>query len=216
MVLLMSPLFLACVGLFGAGIYAALFCYRGPSLAKTVVKSVPLGMFTLAGVIGGANPWIVMGLFLSLLGDVALSRPHRAAFLYGLCAFALAHFVYLLWFMQLAPAPIWGAFVEKPVLALVALAVAFSTELWLSAHTGALRWAVRIYVLLITLMVLAALAVPHAVLLAIGVVLFFLSDTILAWQTFRMADGSRLDVPASVVLWVFYVLAQLLILMTTG
>jgi uncharacterized membrane protein YhhN len=102
-----------------------------------------------------------------------------------------------------------------PALALVALAV--STEFWLAPHAGALRGAVRAYVVLITLMGLTALSLPPERALAIwGAFAFVLSDLLLAVQLFRMGPASRGQVPVSVLLWLLYVAGQAAILAGAG
>ena len=199
------------LGLVFALIYAAFFCHRGPGRWKTVVKAVPLLAFAGAGVAGFAGPVIVAALVLSAAGDIALSRDGERAFLVGLVAFALAHVAYAAAFFGLSV----GAPPLLPALALVALAL--STEAWLTPHAGALRGPVRVYVTLITVMGLAALSLPEARALALaGAMAFILSDAILAQQRFRMAQASVWQGPASVALWLFYVGGQACILMGAG
>lgn len=199
------------LGLVFALIYAAAFCHRGPGRWKTAVKAVPLLAFAAAGAAGFADPAIVAALVLSAAGDIVLSRQGERAFLAGLVAFALAHVAYAVAFFGLAEGapPLW------PALALLALAL--STEIWLTPYTRALRWPVRAYVGLITLMGLAALCLPGARALAVaGAMAFILSDAILALQRFRMAQGSRWQRPAAVTLWLFYVTGQACILLGAG
>ena len=199
-------------------LYAAGFCYRGPSWPKTLVKAVPLLALAAAAQINFANPVVVAALTLSALGDIALSRDGDRAFLAGLVAFALAHLAYVLHFSgllfgedaaRLLDIPLWPA----------ALLILFglSSEIWLAPYTGVLRWPVRVYVLLITLMGLSALSLPDARGLAvIGAFAFIASDTLLAVQLFRLSDQSRWQVPVSVLLWLLYVTAQCLILFGAG
>lgn len=199
------------LGLVFALIYAVFFCHRGPGRWKTAVKAVPLTAFAAAGVAGFADPVIIAALVLSAAGDIALSRRGERAFLAGLVAFALAHVAYAAAFFGLST----GAPPLLPAVALVALAL--STEVWLTPHGGALRWPVRIYVTLITVMGLAALALPGARALALaGAMAFILSDAILALQRFRMAQASVWQRPASVALWLLYVGGQALILTGAG
>ncbi len=199
------------LGLVFALIYAAFFCHRGPGRWKTAVKAVPLAAFAAAGLAGFADPVIIAALVLSALGDIALSRDGERSFLIGLVAFALAHLAYVVAFFGLST----GAPPLLPVLALVALAL--STEVWLTPHAGALRWPVRVYVGLITVMGVAALGLPggHALALT-GAMAFILSDAILALQRFRMAPASVWQRPASVMLWLLYVGGQACILMGAG
>lgn len=198
------------MGLAAALVYALAYCYRGPSTAKTAVKAVPMLSFAAAGALTFANPLIVLALILSAIGDIALSRDGERAFLVGLVGFALAHLVYVLHFWGLS-----GGF-HLSLSALAVMIFAASTEVWLIPHTAAMRWPVRIYVLLISLMALTALGLPAMPLAMIGAFAFLTSDTILALQLFRMSETSRLQVPASVLLWVLYVGGQFAILAGAG
>lgn len=175
---------------------------RDPSTPRSLAKTLPVALFAGAALAAGA-PWLALGLALSALGDLALSRPGRMAFPAGLAAFALAHLVYLAVFWGLNPGampPLWAAL---PVVAL-----ALSTEVWLIPHTGALKAAVRVYVGLITLMVLAALPLaPWTI--PLGAVLFLASDFLLAVQTFRLAGRGPGWIGLAV--WALYLGAQALI-----
>ncbi|WP_372885125.1 lysoplasmalogenase family protein [Shimia sp.] len=198
------------LGLLAALLYAAVFCYRGPSGAKTLVKAVPLLSFALAGLTTFAAPLVIVALLLSAVGDIALSRPGRRAFLTGLVGFAAAHLVYVLHFAALSGG------VALSLAALPVVVFALSTERWLVPHTGDLRWPVRVYVLLISLMGITALGLEGRMLAMLGAFAFIASDTILSLQLFRMGEGARWQVPASVVLWGLYVGGQLAILAGAG
>jgi uncharacterized membrane protein YhhN len=206
------------LGLAAALIYAAGFCYRGPSWPRTVVKAVPLLAFAVAAQVNFANPLIVAALALSALGDIALSRAGDRAFLAGLVAFAGAHLAYALMFSGLLYGEDPARLLDVPLLPAAALVIlASSTEFWLAPHAGALRGPVRIYVLLITLMGLTALSLPDGREIAvIGAFAFILSDFVLALQLFRMSSASRWQVPASVALWLLYVGGQAAILVGAG
>lgn len=185
---------------------------RPPGHWRSVVKTLPLLLFALAAWRAGAPPFLVLGLFFGALGDLALSRDGRAAFLYGLGAFGLGHLMYVLLFSGLGAGPVWDAFGRAPAAAVALLALALSSELWLAPHTGAMRWPVRGYVALIAAMGLTALALPAgygAVVLGAG--LFILSDVILSLRLFRMAGDDPRAVWAGRVLWVAYIAGQALI-----
>lgn len=206
------------IGFAVALLYAALFCYRGPSWPKTLVKAVPLLTLAAAAQINFANPVVVAALALSALGDIALSRDGDRAFLAGLVAFALAHLAYVLHFSGLLNGQGVSQLLDVPVLPAVFLILfGLSTEVWLKPYAGALRGPVRVYVLLITLMGLTALSLPETRLLAVmGAFLFIASDTLLAIQLFRMPATSRWQTPVSVVLWMLYIDAQCAILLGAG
>ncbi len=134
--------------------------------------------------------WVLLGLVLSLAGDVALLWP-REGFLPGLVSFLLAHLAYLWAFTRAAPfAARWQPFV---LYALVAGVVLWG--LW-PGVPGALRGPVLAYVLC-----LAAMAAQAAVLwqraapgshkrraagLMLGGALFVLSDALLATNRFAL------------------------------
>ncbi len=205
--------------LFWSGLAVALFYLPmtagAPSWPRSVVKTLPLLAFSLAAFLAGGAPWLVAGLFLSSLGDFALSRRGEAAFLYGLSAFALAHVLYILLFLGASGAPLWGAFSAQPALALGVVLFGVSAEFWLIAHVGGLRWPVRAYVLAITLMGLAALTLPLGA-ATLGAALFIASDTMLAVQLFRLGADNPLAGPLGWGVWSFYVVGQALILSGAG
>lgn len=184
--------------------YSAAYCWRdGQSWSRSLIKSGSVAFLALAGGLMGAPYWVVMGLGFGALGDFFLSRPGTSAFLAGMAAFALGHLAYALYFWGIGGAP-FGP------LALALIALAASTELWLAPHTGALRWPVRGYVVVILLMALTALgqSVP---LLSLGAGLFVISDTLLALVLFvpRIAPWRKVF---AIMLWAAYWLGQFLIL----
>ncbi|MCW8842416.1 MAG: lysoplasmalogenase [Rhodobacteraceae bacterium] len=206
------------VGMFllGGGVallYAAWFCYRGPSNLKTVVKAVPMLAFAVGAVATFGHPLIILALLASALGDIAISRPGERAFLVGLVSFAVAHLFYILRFWGLVG---FEGVVALPWAAGLVVLFALSTERWLIPHTGGLKGPVRVYVVLISLMGLTALGLTGVPFALVGALAFMASDTILAIQLFRMKEESRLQIPASVLLWLFYAGGQLAIVIGVG
>ncbi len=181
------------------------------SWARSIIKTVPLLAFALAAFLAGLGPFLVVGLFLSALGDFGLSRDGDAPFLYGLSAFALSHLAYILHFLGVSDAQIWDAFSTAPVAAIILVALMVSTELWLATHTGHLQWPVRIYVVIIGTMGLSALTLPFGW-TVVGAGLFILSDVILAINLFRMSDTHHHRLKAGYAIWAFYIAGQALIL----
>lgn len=175
---------------------------KGQGAWRSVIKTVPLTLFALAAWLAGA-PWLlVAGLALSALGDLALSREGEGAFLTGLCAFALAHVCYVALFVGNLQGWSWGALIALALLAI-------STEVWLSPHTGALRWPVRGYVGIICAMGVTAAGLPAGLQLAVlGAVLFMASDIILSVQLFRMTPGTAAARMAGYALWALYIAGQ--------
>lgn len=185
--------------------YGLWFCHGPVTAWRSAVKTVPVAVLAVWAALAGGPVWLVVALGLSAVGDFALSREGERAFLAGLCGFALAHGAYIALFAGLVE----GAPPVVPLVALFGLAV--STELWLAPHTGGMRWPVRVYVGLITVMAACALALPGALwLAAVGAGAFVLSDTVLAVQLFRRDLAARVDGVLSVVLWALYYGAQLM------
>lgn len=173
---------------------------------RSLLKVLALGLFALSAWVAEGPVFLVAALIFSALGDLALSRDGRSALLYGLAAFALAHILYILLFLGQSQAALWDAFALSPLPAILMVALALSTEIWLATHTGKLRWPVTAYVALIAAMMLAALTLD-AMLVIIGAALFVLSDLILALRLFRGVP-SRI---ADWLVWVFYIAGQALI-----
>jgi len=198
-------------GLVMAVIYLP-FSAQGVSWHRTVIKTLPLLSFVHVAFWGGGGVFLVSGLFLSALGDFALSREERGAFLYGLSAFALAHLAYILHFTELSDVPIWEAFVQAPVAAIGLVALMASSEVWLVPFTDTMRLPVRLYVLVIGAMGLAALSLPFG-LAVLGAALFILSDLILALQLFRMPHTHPHHKLAGYAIWFLYIAGQGLLLL---
>jgi len=203
---------------YGAGLLVATayvpMTSGGSSFTKSVVKTVPLVLFSVASLMVGTPPLLTAALLFSALGDFALSRRGASSFLYGLSAFALAHLLYIMLFWDVVGLPPWDAFAAAPLFAIAMIGIAVSTELWLSPFTDRLRWPVRIYVALIGVMMLAALTLPAALaVVTFGAALFVLSDLILSIQLFRLTENHALYRQAGWAVWVFYVGGQALILL---
>lgn len=130
---------------------------------------------------------VLVGLLLSLGGDVALMFRGNRAFLIGLVLFLLAHVAYTLTFSLLGRLSAWDALTA---LILLALAVAFYRLI--RPGLGAMRLPVIVYMAVISLMVNRAAATltspvfgtSQALMVAIGAVLFYASDVILAANRF--------------------------------
>ncbi|TCP53410.1 putative membrane protein YhhN [Tumebacillus sp. BK434] len=126
--------------------------------------------------------WILIGLVLSLAGDVFLVLPSDR-FLSGLVAFLAAHLCYIVSFSQ------QSAGSDSAIGAAIALAL-FGLAFFLllfrgvrSAGGAGLLVAVACYILVILVMVWSAVRAGDSLLLA-GAVSFMVSDAILAWGRF--------------------------------
>jgi uncharacterized membrane protein YhhN len=125
--------------------------------------------------------WIVIGLALSLLGDVCLMLP--SGLRPGLVAFLAAHVAYVAAFHTLAPARTWPFVLAVPI-----VAVSVIVARWLWPRLGAMRVPVTAYVIVITTMLWGAASTFAAgtaglVTLA-GALLFYVSDLAVARDRF--------------------------------
>ncbi|MBL8290173.1 MAG: lysoplasmalogenase [Rubrivivax sp.] len=130
-----------------------------------------------------ARRWVLIGLWLSLAGDVALLWP-KEGFLPGLVSFLLAHLAYLVAFTRQRRLMAWWP-------AFAAYALVAGTILWRlwPGVPAALQAPVAAYVLCLASMaaqaaVLWRQGVARGVVLALGGALFVASDALLATNKF--------------------------------
>lgn len=198
------PLCFALTGLALALAYGFHFNMAAPSARRSAIKAGSVLALAGAGFVSGAPPLVLVGLVLGALGDLCLSRPGERAFLAGMAAFAAGHLCYAVAFHTGGMPPVPAA--------LVLLAMAFSTEIWLAPRTGPLGWPVRAYVVVITLMALAALTLPaHHWPATLGAMLFLLSDLLLALDLFVFKQARQKRILGRL-LWTAYWGGQALIL----
>jgi uncharacterized membrane protein YhhN len=183
----------ASVGIALVGIFGTLAIIGTETKRRWLVAiSKPIATACLLLVLGSPPTTLVeklvaLGIVFSIIGDGFLVVDGERAFFAGTAAFLAAQVLYAAAFWSLrAPArPV--APVAGVVVVVSALLVA---NLWRPA--GAMRPAVALYAVAITLMVGTALGTlggplrPLAALCAaIGAVLFYISDATLAWDKFR-------------------------------
>ncbi len=132
--------------------------------------------------------WILAGLLLCMAGDVFLIFFFsRIPFLAGLISFLAGHILYAAAFFDVAGA-------AKASRIMMVLIVAFSGALlaWLRPHLGKMLVPVIAYIVIITVMVVGALAMMQnghrpfsgRALALSGAILFYLSDIFVARQRF--------------------------------
>ena len=156
-------------------------------LSTLLVIAVALLSFTTPGAQPAFTFWIVFGLVLSLGGDVALMFESDRAFLIGLVLFLLAHVVYSIAFT------VPNGFHPQDLPGAVLLAVGVAVYLYLRPGLGTMKGPVILYILIICFMVNRAVSTffgdafttTQAWLIALGAVLFWLSDLVLAINRFR-------------------------------
>jgi uncharacterized membrane protein YhhN len=133
----------------------------------------------------------LLGLFFSLLGDIALMLPDKGWFLPGLLAFLLAHLSYSVGF-NVEPPPL-PALVIIPVLALLDILVLRRLIDGLVSHgANDLRIPIIVYSVVLSLTLASAWSTLFRpswstvarVSAILGGTLFFVSDLMLAWDRF--------------------------------
>ncbi len=163
-------------------------------LATLLVIAVALLSFHEARVNLTYAVGALIGLALSFGGDIALMfQANRKAFMIGLVLFLLAHVAYAVTFTLLLGS--LGAIVWLAALVLVALGVGI--YLVFRSGLGTMKVPVIVYIVVISVMVnqaaatfdSSAFSAGQAWMIAIGAVLFYVSDVILAanrfWKPFQ-------------------------------
>lgn len=140
--------------------------------------------------------WFILGAVFSLIGDICLMLPGNY-FLAGLVSFLLAHLLYITGFFTeaLSLSPVWIA--ASVVVICFAVLLTRKIREGVRRKTGArrLRWSVTIYSIAVTAMFLSTLSTiqkpgwsPSTYFaVALGGMLFYLSDTLLAYDRFVSA-----------------------------
>lgn len=193
---------------------------KGQSLVgKLTVKPLLSCLFVLTAIMAASGPsayttMVISGLVLCLAGDVFLAFPQRKLFRAGLVAFLLGHLAYVAAFAT-AARPNWGLWIA----AAGSLPISSLVFHRLQPFLGGMRKAVMAYIVVITVMLIAAgglfgdLQLPLAgrFLALNGAFSFYLSDIFVARQRFvQPAFWNRLiGLP-------LYYLGQFQIAYTTG
>jgi len=169
---------------------------RGIVRLRIVAKTVASFDFVAVGILAqDGSPyarWILVGLVLGALGDICFLGAGRRWFTIGLVAFLLGHLAYVVAIAQIvAPGEWLGLHAVLPI------AVAAFALFRLRPHLGGMTIPVIAYVVVITTMVIAALASGRPR-LATGALLFFASDLAVARQRFvgRSLANKLLGLPA--------------------
>lgn len=198
-------------GLVFGLIFAAFFCYRQPSWLKSIFKGIPILAFFVAGFANFGAAMVLIALVISWLGDFAFSRKGHRAVLLGIWNFAIVHVIYGIHFLpRTAPENTSMAFI------VTAVALAVSTEFWLTPHAATMKWPVRIYTAAITFMAVTAVMIPNSVLPSLGAIAFVASSALAGLCIFHLQKSSHWALGADVGSWLFYILAQAAILAGTG
>jgi alkenylglycerophosphocholine/alkenylglycerophosphoethanolamine hydrolase len=149
----------------------------------------PITTLLLFGIVGwratAFTRLVLLGILLSLVGDVALLGDSNRLFVIGLAAFLLAHVAYIVAFSLEA---IWSP--RTFVYSAVAAGASFLLVRMVWAGAEGVRAPVILYATAISTMVVAALStlggrLRLAPLAAVGAVLFYISDSSLALNRFH-------------------------------
>jgi len=160
--------------------------------AKPAVMLALLAWIGLNNGFQGPMLWFALGVFFSLGGDVFLMLP-REQFILGLISFLIGHVCYLIGFNST------GLFFNFPLAIVILVVAAAASQIYLKISAGlraskkdSLRIPVFVYTIVISLMLISALATlirpdwrfSAAAIASSGALLFFISDTLLAWNRF--------------------------------
>ncbi len=206
---------LTAVALCAAAVYFRGFCFRGPSVWKTVTKVAAIAPLVVFVAMQGGAGFLLLALCLCLAGDFFLSLDGDTPFLAGVGAFALGHVAYIALFLThplVEPAVIG----QMPFMLVnvVLLGGAIGVAPMLFRGAGPLRFAVMGYVPMIVGMGIAglgfALQMPHV---TIGALLFVASDLVLGLEMFVLKTGTWAARLAPFWVWATYWSAQVLLVL---
>jgi uncharacterized membrane protein YhhN len=181
----------------GACVLLGTLAIFGAETGRPVLVRIGKPLATVAlWLVLGLPPWdrfqtlVAVGILFSLAGDVALLGEGDREFLIGTVAFLAAHVCYIIAFAGAAAAGGAAAYLSPPTFVVAASSVALVALL--APGAGKMRLPVAIYAGAITTMVVTAFASARvsasprvAAATIAGVILFYLSDSSLAWNRFR-------------------------------
>lgn len=194
-----------------------LFTLRSaPSLKRAIIKTI--GILFLAAIARdqGAPLPLILALLFASLGDFLLAFDGDRNFQLGLGGFLLAQVALVVLFLSdCSTAALWSIEPWRVVLALLILAhsVRLATILWRKLPR-AMGGQIVGYALVITMMGVAALGYATPAVVA-GVMLFIVSDTLIAYERFMLDVEINQHPWISPTIWVTYFAAQLTILLGT-
>jgi len=176
---------------------------KGMAMAPMAVLS-----FLLARTFGRTFVYLGIAQALSCAGDVLLDL-NPAYFTLGLAAFLLSHVEYATVWLLHRPRP-FRITAERTGLAAVVLLYAVVFGAWLVPGLGDLSGPVVLYMAAITVMVVSACISRFPVGVALGAILFLVSDSVLATNKFKFPVPGH-----DLLIWPTYYAGQLLMALTT-
>jgi uncharacterized membrane protein YhhN len=164
--------------------------------------------FLLARTYGRRFVYLGIAQALSCAGDVLLDL-NPSYFTLGLAAFLLSHVEYATVWLLYRPRP-FRTTAGRTALAAGVLVYAVAFEAWLIPGLGDLSGPVVLYMAAITVMVMSAAVSRFPIGVAIGAILFLVSDSVLAVNKFKFPVPGR-----DFLIWPTYYAGQLLMALTT-
>lgn len=190
--------------------YLLVWLPRPDSQNRSLLKIAPMVLLIAATPFAAISPIIVFGLVACLIGDYFLSMEGDKNFIAGLTAFLVGHLFYIGFFANGFDFSFFSLpQSQETLLVLLALVALVLFRLW--PYLGEMKIPVILYSCTILAMAyFARMAQPGLIVLA-GVVLFVISDIILANDKFTPLTRSlpRRLMPYAV--WLFYFTGQSLI-----
>lgn len=166
--------------------------WRRDTRLRMIAKTIASLAFVAVAVLGMRDSayarWILAGLVLGTVGDIALLGKSDRSFLVGLGAFLLGHLSYVVACGQVRSPLDW--LTDAHAFSLIPIAIALTALQWLWPRLGAMRIPVVGYMLAIVAMMIGAIAVARAsdmstrTCLVTGAALFFASDLAVARDKF--------------------------------
>jgi uncharacterized membrane protein YhhN len=161
-------------------------------VAKPATMLALLWLIWQSAGFGGSMLWFSVGVIFCLAGDIFLMLPGDR-FIFGLLAFLLGQGCYVIGFNNVAPyLNLWGVFLIIMLGIYIGWLYPKITNSLIRNGKGGLKIPVLVYSIVISLMVYSALmtwtrpgwVVASAASASIGAILFYVSDSILAWDRF--------------------------------
>lgn len=184
---------------------------RPPSALRTGLKTASIGFLMPLPLLApaGAVPALPLALLalaflFSALGDLFLAlKGDTRNFARGLAAFLVSHLFYIAVMVPIASAP--ATLAAKSVSLILGFG-AIALYVSLAPMLGRMKLPVGLYLVVILVMALAALAIPAgAPWLGLGAVLFVISDSVIAVDKFRTSIPRR-----GLIVWTTYYAGQAL------
>jgi uncharacterized membrane protein YhhN len=164
--------------------------------------------FLLVRTYGRSFVYLGIAQALSCAGDVLLDL-NPSYFTLGLAAFLLSHVEYATVWLLYRPRP-FRTTVGRTGLAAAVLLYAVAFGAWLIPGLGDLSGPVALYMAAITVMVMSAAVSRFPIGVALGAILFLVSDSVLAVNKFKFPVPGR-----DFLIWPTYYAGQLMMALTT-